>query len=603
MTTEQPAEAPTLTPAMKDFLPTWLAEQRWYAGKGRRPQLRRLGGFRFEDPDGEVGVETHLTADVSTRPPVVYQVPLSYRAEPLPGAEHALVATTVHSELGKRWIYDATHDPAYVKALLDLVLGSGSVALDEPVTTRVFGGDPGGGAPRVVGHHTSGPTDVALTSSSVLRGEQSNTSIICRVHDPSGTPAEPIILKVFRTLQAGDNPDVVVQSALTAAGSTQVPETIGYVSGHWLAPDHVEARARHEADIDSRLKAAVTARTRVTSQIHKDRAAAAAAHAGEKARVARERVLEIGRRREAVRPTLREALLGDKDQLERAIDTAGLPDPDAVPAPLLPTRELPRIPGRSEFPEFVPQVVGGHLAFAQRFFPGVEDAWRVALRAAGSRTDFTMQADELGEATARIHVTLAEALGTVAASDDAKQVLLRSIRTRYASALGELPALAGHERAIHAIIDAFGRQPWADLQRVHGDYHLGQVLRVAGRGWVAVDFEGEPLRPLAERVRPDLALRDVAGMLRSFDYAGGSVELAHPGTSARAWVEDCRGAFLDGYARVTRLEVRAAAPMIRALELDKALYEVAYEARNRPTWLSIPATAIDRLIADSKGSS
>ncbi len=594
MTTEQPAEAPTLTPAMKDFLPTWLAEQRWYAGKGRRPQLRRLGGFRFEDPDGEVGVETHLTADVSARPPVVYQVPLSYRAEPLPGAEHALVATTVHSELGERWIYDATHDPAYVTALLELVLGSGSAA---PA------GRAEGSNAVARGHHTSGPTDVALTSSSVLRGEQSNTSIICRVHDPSGTPGEPIILKVFRTLQAGDNPDVVVQSALTAAGSTQVPETIGYVSGHWLAPDHVEARARHEADLDSRLKAAVTVRTRVISQIHKDRAAAAAVHAGEKARVARERVLEIGRRREAVRPTLHEALLGDKDQLERAIDTAGLPDPDAVPAPLLPTRELPRIPCRSEFPEFVPQVVGGHLAFAQRFFPGVEDAWRVALRAAGSRTDFTMQAHELGGATARIHVTLAEALGTVAASDDAKQVLLGSIRTRYASALGELPALAGHERAIHAVIDAFGRQPWADLQRVHGDYHLGQVLRVAGRGWVAVDFEGEPLRPLAERVRPDLALRDVAGMLRSFDYAGGSVELAHPGTSARAWVEDCRGAFLDGYARVTRLELRAAAPMIRALELDKALYEVAYEARNRPTWLSIPATAIDRLIADSKGSS
>jgi predicted trehalose synthase len=454
----------------------------------------------------------------------------------------------------------------------------------------------------VVGHHTSGPTDVVLTSSSVLRGEQSNTSIICSVEDPSGAPAEPIILKVFRTLQAGENPDVVVQSALTEAGSSQVPETVGYVSGRWLAPDHVEARSRHEADIDRHLKAAVGARTTVVNLIHKDRQTAATAHAEDKARVARERAVEIARRREAVRPTLHDALLGDKDQLDPALDVHGLPDPEAVPAPALPTRDLPRIPSRDEFPKFVPEVVGGHLAFAQRFFPGVEDAWRVALRAAGSGTDFTTQAGELGEATGRIHLGLAEALGTTPASADARHALLESIRARYAAALGEVPALARHERAVQSILDAFGALRWPDLQRVHGDYHLGQVLRVADRGWVAVDFEGEPLRPLAERVRPDLALRDVAGMLRSFDYAGGSVELSRPGTSARAWVEACRTAFLGGYAAVTHVDLTAAAATIRALELDKALYEVVYEARNRPTWLPIPATAIDRLVADSKGA-
>ena len=597
MTAEPHTGTATLAPAMQDFLPIWLAEQRWYAGKGRRPQLRRLGGFRFEDPAGEVGVETHITADVSTSPPVVYQVPLSYRATPLSGAEHALVATTEHSELGRLWVYDATHDPVYVTALLELVLTSEGP--DSPQAPPPSGGDPG----VVLGHHTSGPTDVVLTSSSVLRGEQSNTSIICTVHDPSGTPAEPIILKVFRTLQPGENPDVTVQSALTGAGSTQVPETIGYVSGHWLAPDHVEGRARHEADIDGRVKSAVDARTRVVNQIQKDRDAAAAAHAAEKVRVAKQRAVEVERRREAVRPSLHDALLGDKEKLKRVIDTEGLPDPDAVPPPTLPSRELPRIPGREEFPEFVPEIVGGHLAFGQRFFPGVEDAWRVALRAATSGTDFTTPARDLGEATAHIHVSLADALGTVAASEPARQALLGSIRARYAGALGEVPALARHERAVHGILDTFSALAWPDLQRVHGDYHLGQVLRVADRGWVAVDFEGEPMRPLSERVRPDLALRDVAGMLRSFDYAGGSVELGRAGTSARAWVEGCRAAFLHGYAAVTQLDLRAAAPMIRALELDKALYEVVYEARNRPTWLAIPATAIDRLIADSKGSS
>ena len=87
-----------------------------------------------------------------------------------------------------------------------------------------------------------------------------------------------------------------------------------------------------------------------------------------------------------------------------------------------------------------------------------------------------------------------------------------------------MPALSAHEDVVAASLDDLAAREWPDLQRVHGDYHLGQVLRTPD-GWVAVDFEGEPLRPLHERVRPDLALRDVAGMLRSFDYVGGSVEL------------------------------------------------------------------------------
>ena len=118
-------------------------------------------------------------------------------------------------------------------------------------------------------------------------------------------------------------------------------------------------------------------------------------------------------------------------------------------------------------------------------------------------------------------------------------------------------------------------------------------------GWVAVDFEGEPLRPLHERVGPDLALRDVAGMLRSFDYVGGSVELSEPGRSARDWVAACRAAFLEGYAGVTHLDPVQTGPLLRALELDKALYEVIYEVRNRPSWLGIPMAAIDRLVAES----
>jgi len=139
------------------------------------------------------------------------------------------------------------------------------------------------------------------------------------------------------------------------------------------------------------------------------------------------------------------------------------------------------------------------------------------------------------------------------------------------------------------------------MQRIHGDYHLGQVLEVPDRGWVLVDFEGEPLRPLAERTLPDLALRDVAGMLRSFDYVAGSWEQTHSGRSATLWATRARTAFLEGYAEAAGRDPREDAVLLDALELDKALYEVVYEARNRPTWLSIPTAAIARIARLSAG--
>lgn len=591
----------TLEPGKLELLSRWLPHQRWCTAKGRHPHLRRLGGYRLDDPLGEVGIEIIIVSDEAGPTPIVYQVPLTYRGAPLPGAEHALIGETDHGVLGRRWVYDGCHDPAFVGQLVALIEGQ-AVPQHQSVSHTVDD--------TVVGTHVSGP-QITLTSASVLRGEQSNTSIICQVADASGAAAEPVIIKVFRTLSAGENPDVVVQSALTEAGSTQVPQTIGFVTGTWLAPDHPTKQARHDADIASVIKEAMDHRTRVVTGNQHERAAAAERHSAQVSRIAKARELELERRREAARPTLHDALLSDLDDLEELervhVDRTGLPDPRRVPPPAPGEQELPRIPGVEEFARFVPEVVGGHLAFAQRFFPGVEDAWRVALRAAGAGTDFAAEAHELGEATARIHVSLAAALGTTPGTEDARMPLLVSIRDRYASAISEVPSLVGHDVAIRAVVDRLARMPWPDLQRIHGDYHLGQVLHLADRGWVAVDFEGEPLRPLSERVRPDLALRDVAGMLRSFDYAGGSVEMSHPGASARGWVEGCRTAFLAGYAAVTGLDLVGSAPIVRALELDKALYEVVYEARNRPTWLGIPSTAIDRIVRQSttetKGSS
>src|SRR5690606_28107237 len=150
------------------------------------------------------------------------------------------------------------------------------------------------------------------------------------------------------------------------------------------------------------------------------------------------------------------------------------------------------------------------------------DAWRVALRAATAGTDFTARAHALGAAVAEVHDVMARTLEVREADETARREVLASWRERSATALREVPALAPRAEAVREGLEAGASAPWPRLQRVHGDLHLGQVIDAPERGWVLLDFEGEPIRPLAERSTPDLALRDVAGMLRSFDYAAGS---------------------------------------------------------------------------------
>ena len=113
----------TLTPSKVELITAWLPTRSWYRLTGRAPELVKAGGFRLEDPEGEVGIEFMAATDESGDQPTTYHVPLTYRAVPLEGADDALIGTMEHGVLGQRWAYDGTRDPVLVAQLMALIQG------------------------------------------------------------------------------------------------------------------------------------------------------------------------------------------------------------------------------------------------------------------------------------------------------------------------------------------------------------------------------------------------------------------------------------------------------------------------------------------------
>jgi 1,4-alpha-glucan branching enzyme len=485
---------PPLAPALDELLRAWLPRQRWFPVKSAEFTFEPAGGLRLDGGRGEAELEVLLlavrypTADGSRTD--VVQVPLSVRRAPLPGAEAALIgeipggtaaAGTVEGttadagvDATRRWIYDGVQDPAFVAAWLEL-MRSGRTT-------------PSGNA---IGHLAESGYRLPFATGkvSVLSGEQSNSSVIV---DDGGSAA---IVKFFRVLSEGHNPEVEIGGALTAGRTAEVPATLGWVTGEW---------------------------------------------------------------------------------------EPGTPDPAGGVRP-----------------------VQGELAVAHEFLAGGLDAWRLAVERASAGKDFTAEAHALGVATATVHRRLAAALGVTAESVPGRDIaagVAQRVRQSWAEAGS---AVGPYGDALDKLLARLEGSSAGSLQRIHGDLHLGQILQVPGEPgkaprWAILDFEGEPLRPISERNFPDVPLRDVVGMLRSFDYAAGAAAREYPDAAVPAtWVDDCAEAFLAGYAEVTPGTVDRNAPLFVALWLDKALYEVVYELRNRPDWLSIPVNASRRLLGST----
>ncbi|WP_010471141.1 maltokinase N-terminal cap-like domain-containing protein [Streptomyces somaliensis] len=451
--TASTARAPAaLLPSLAPLLHEWLPRRRWFAGKGEPVTGFALVSATELLPPGTAGPGLlHLLVRVrqpGTAPPGdCYQLLLGVCDTLPPRLAPALVGRATRGPLAGRTVYEALQDPRLAALLLERLRSPGAIG---PLGFHRAAAVPAGLPPRV------------------LDAEQSNTSLVY---------GDAYILKVFRRIHPGVNPDLELPLALARAGCSRVPAPVAWY------------------------------------------------------------------------------------------ETGTGPD-------------------------------GATLGVLQPYLSGSRDGWRLALDALAAGRDFLAEAHALGRATAEVHTALARALPAAALTRSQARDLAAAMGRRLDAAAEAVPALgpyaSGLRRAFDAVAALAGNGRAWHAQRVHGDLHLGQALRTPDGEWAVIDFEGEPAKPLAERRRPQPPVQDVAGILRSFDYAAHAHRPRHP-----AWAERCRDAYCSGYAEASGRDPRAEAALLRAYETDKAVYEVLYEARHRPDWLHVPMAAVRRLAADT----
>jgi maltokinase len=460
----------TETTEPADALMAYLREQRWFAGKGGTSELTGIQTLPWLEAEaGEPRVRIALVTVATDGRPQLYQVPVSHYPQMQERLGHAMICVVDDAETGEpSFVYDALQDRHAIAVL-----------------TRGFV-TPG----QVLEHRTLG--EVALdadTPAAPISGEQSNSSLVL---------GDDLILKVFRKLDAGRNPDIEVHAALTEADAEGVAPLRGWITAH------TDSGSYDLAMLQDFLRSGTDGW-------------------------------------ESARTSVRSLVM----------------DPDLDPE-------------HSE-------LSGG---------------------------DFASEAERLGAVTARLHSAMRATLPTGTWHAEELEQLRHRLTRRLDEAMQSAPQLTGHRDAIALVYAQLGEEVESlDVQRVHGDLHLGQTLRSV-TGWVVLDFEGEPAKPLSERTALDSPLRDVAGMLRSFDYAAHSVVTPEQVEEEQdraiiAWAHRNREAFLAGYAGAGGIALTSGSDaVLRAYELDKAVYEVVYETHNRPGWVGIPLAAVQRLVAE-----
>ena len=293
-----------------------------------------------------------------------------------------------------------------------------------------------------------------------------------------------------------------------------------------------------------------------------------------------------------------------------------------------PELELLRFLSERHFPHIAPisgwfqydgRLMDATLGVLQEYLAGAVGGWELALDALERDPEaFLGQVHALGVVTGELHTALGSGAGDPAftpeePSTEALSILTATIDEEIERIFVELPddeaiePIRGRGQDVQerlqvlASVGAGGR-----VIRTHGDYHLGQTM-LADRGWVILDFEGEPARPMPMRRLKRSPLRDVAGMLRSFSYAAAGSRILRDAPPPEGWEDRARETFLDGY--FTTVDSSLLPPgdegtrkMLSIFELEKAVYELRYELNNRPDWVAIPVAGIVRLLESNGGS-
>jgi hypothetical protein len=188
----------TMTPSKLELLTAWLPAQPWYLQTGSKPELAKAGGFRLDDPLGEVGIEFMVVTDSPGNEAAAYQIPLTYRAGALAGADGGLIGTSEHGVLGRRWIYDGVHDPVLLAQLVGLIQGEAEPQAQNVSNTA---------DPTVTGHPVAEGA-LRLVRSAVAANGLSATDLRLETMSAKDAQSGEVILRINRVLQPGDSTDV-----------------------------------------------------------------------------------------------------------------------------------------------------------------------------------------------------------------------------------------------------------------------------------------------------------------------------------------------------------------------------------------------------------